>query len=370
MSFSSSMALWGAIHDQSGPPPSIETHFNYWRISGDPEFTRQRKSVAVRDFLEVGAMVTHPASLEKLCIYLPFRAEPSSIEDCGPYFKETSVAQGIFNEPLSCNSLGPPGPASIELQQNGTPFCRVHRFMPAASGIDQSELEIQPIDEGTLITVSHPAIEAVCRNLRPDTRAYFRLRIYMREGKDNPFVSVIYPTDHLFQSGFEEVEYLDFRLNEARTLPTKIEAQIRKDEAKGQIPISLIAFLTAVPIVSELAVSNIESHKKRLLEHPIWNDYVPSGIPKGMMVYHWKKLPAQGVANIPDFSSFVKLRTRRSGLKILLAYLFVAFLFGVFGNLVASGLQYAGGLVFLGSDVSRTGTDQHAPSPTAPDQVR
>ena len=117
-------------------------------------------------------------------------------------------------------------------------------------------------------------------------------------------------------------------------MPPAIEQRMRADRLKGgNIAFRLVAFLTAVPVHSELSASNTPSHKTRLLE-PVWNGYVPSGIPEGMVVYHWKKLP-DPLKPITDFSAFVKLRTRRTSRKILWTYLGIAFAIGLLGNWTA-----------------------------------
>jgi hypothetical protein len=138
-------------------------------------------------------------------------------------------------------------------------------------------------------------------------------------------------------SGYDQIEYLDFRLNEARTLPSKVENRMAGDQPLGAATIKLVAFLTAVPVSAELSVAHSEFHKMRLLENHIWSAYAP-GIPPGMVVYHWKRVARPGKAII-DFSAFVKLQIRRSSRSILLKYLLFAFLFGVFGNLAASGIE-------------------------------
>jgi hypothetical protein len=159
----------------------------------------------------------------------------------------------------------------------------------------------------------------------------------MYVGKKEPFVRTITPRDRYFRSGFEEVEYVDFRLNEARTLPDRVESLMRADSTGGQpVPLTRVAFLTAIPVLADLTLSSRLQHKSRLLEHDIWNEYVPSGIPDGMMVYHWREDKSEGVE---DFSAFVKMQTRRSGRQILKNYLMIAFAFGVLGNLTASAIE-------------------------------
>lgn len=158
-----------------------------------------------------------------------------------------------------------------------------------------------------------------------------------RESEENPFVEDIPVYDRFLLSGYDQIEYLDFRLNEARTLPTEVERRISSDQPLGTTRIKLVAFLTAVPVSSELSVANTEFHKMRLLEYAIWSAYAP-GLPRGMVVYHWKK-SAPPSRSVDSFSAFVKLQTRHSGSETLLKYLLFAFAFGIFGNLVAGWAQ-------------------------------
>ena len=219
------------------------------------------------------------------------------------------------------------------MRPSNTIFCRVHRFPKEHDAIDDTQLTETALGDGILLTICRPAIEQVCTNLPAETPVYFRLRAYL-QGQESPFVKRIEPTDRWFQSGYSAVDYLDFRLNEARSLPRAVENLMR---AAPRVPHKLVAFLTAVPVQSDVTTSSIETHKMRLLEHDLWNEYVPSGIPQGMMVYHWRGDAAKA-EGIEDFSAFVKMETRLSSRKMLFVYLLLAFCFGVLGNLVASAI--------------------------------
>ncbi|MGV2111674.1 hypothetical protein ACQZ46_10380 [Agrobacterium salinitolerans] len=328
-----SMAIW-CVTNGDITNTTMETHFNFWRIAGDKDFRGRLQSPA-RDFLEIGLLIKNPAPIQHINVYLPVDVEKQSIQDAGVLLAKTSVAQGIFNEKLQC--VLTPAPERIELKNGENLFCRVHKFIQQNGNLDASHLSLEKFSDGTLLSIEKAAIESVSHQIKADERIYFRLRVYLPSGKSSPFIHVITPHDRKFQSGFDEIEYIDFRFNEIRTLPPLVENKIRTDENQGKVNISLVAFLTAFPVRSELSASSIQWHKNRLLEHDPWDDYVPSGIPGGMVVYHWKKEDKEG-NGVADFSSFVKLYTRRSGRKILFTYLFVAFLFGLFGNLVASGI--------------------------------
>jgi hypothetical protein len=111
---------------------------------------------------------------------------------------------------------------------------------------------------------------------------------------------------------------------------------MRSDAVGSAVPFTRVAFLTAIPVLADLTLSSKAPHKSRLLEHNFWNEYVPSGIPDGMMVYHWREDNGGGVE---DFSAFVKMQTRRTGRQILKNYLVIAFAFGILGNLTATAIE-------------------------------
>ncbi|MFZ1988772.1 MAG: hypothetical protein WAW96_03275 [Alphaproteobacteria bacterium] len=332
-----SMAIWCA--DRPGAKPvELEAHFNYWRIAGDVGFRKSKKG-ATSDFIEVGILVDDPNQIDLVCIFVPLNVDGDAVSDCSARFATADIAQGIFNEVLTTTAVATGGPRCVTLSKAAGPFCRIHSFMTVQGRIDSSELTVATVTGGSLITITRSAINHACVCASPLAPAYFRLRILMpAETSGNPFVQVIPTPDRIFQSGFEEIEYLDFRMNEARTLPAQIEQQMSVALAGGNVSFKLVAFLTAVPVRSELSTSNTPSHKMRLLEHNLWSSYVPGGIPRGMVVYHWKRDATKDP--ISDFSAFVKLRTRRSGLRILSTYILIVFLFGVLGNLTASALEW------------------------------
>jgi hypothetical protein len=335
-----SMAIW--FRPRAGSAATeAEVHFNYWRIAGDKSFSKKRADRgAVQDFIEIGTLVTDINQIDSICVYIPAIIKRKDVKDCAPYLAEAEFAQGIFNEVLSVTASAAGGPHCIILHdENAQVFARVHRFNQGSMIVDPGELSIVESHDGTILTITAAAIQEARNHANPLARVYFRLRVNLEESNEaNPFVKVIQPHDRMFQSGFDEIEYIDFRMNEARTLPAPIEQRMRNDRTGGgAVSFKLVAFLTAVPVHSELSVANTPSHKMRLLETN-WNNYAPSGIPDGMVVYHWKR-EAQPNAPITDFSAFVKLQTRRSSRKILVIYLAIAFVFGLAGNLAASGLQ-------------------------------
>jgi hypothetical protein len=331
MSGEGSIGAW-CVHKDGMQGCTAELHFNYWRLGGDPYFTG--KDGNLRDFVEIGVWLTQPSKIEKVRLFLPTALEARAVMDCGHYFAVVEIAQGIFNEPLTCNVQS--RPHSVNLMRGHVTYCRVHNFLDDNGTPDSSQLEIFEINEGAILTITRRALDEVCSGLTADTPAYFRLRAYVTR-EMAPFVHILRPRDRFFQSGFNVIEYLDFRLNEARTLPLRVESEMRADAGqKPPVPFTRIAFLTALPVSSDLILTSKQSHKNRLLEHDFWNQYVPSGIPDGMMVYHWRADDGDG---IEDFSAFIKMQTRRTSNRIVIIYVGTAFLFGVLGNLSASMIE-------------------------------
>lgn len=283
-------------------------------------------------------MVQDIQQVDKIHIFVPAALASGQICDCSPYFTSRQIVQGIFNEPLVAR-YEPNDDGPLVLRRGGKIFCRMHNFKTKRGSreIISRELNTRKFADGTLCTIEGEPIKA-CRPGNRKGRAYYRLRFRIpTKKKENPFVEDIPVFDRFMLSGYEHVEYLDFRLNDARTLPTEVEQRMASDQPSGSTVIRLVAFLTAVPVSAALSVTHTAFHKMRLLENEIWTRYA-EGIPNGMVVYHWKK---EGTASKPidDFSAFVKLQIRLSGGQILLKYLIFALVFGVFGNLVAGWLQ-------------------------------
>lgn len=283
-------------------------------------------------------MLTRPKLVDEVKIYFPEKIERNAISDCSPYFKDPLICQGIFNEPLKITDHGVGGMRCFELTNeiSSLPFCCIHKFLQNGAEIDQSELELNYKSDGTILTIRSSAMSDYhSQDEASSVPLYFRLRIVVPS--QNPFVKSINTSERFFQSGFEQVEYVDFRLNEARTLPNNIEVMMKNERAsRGRVELTTVAFLTAIPITSQLSTSSSQPHKFRILEDRIWNKYISGGIPSGMLVYHWK---SEKDVEIPYFSAFVRIQTRRSGWKSITIYLIIAFLFGVLGNLTAAVMQ-------------------------------
>ncbi len=274
-------------------------------------------------------------------MFLPFPIERRDIEDCGALFRNDSIAEGIFNEQISVEIPSAQNGAYVELKTNGSTFCRVHEFEKSREIISENHLDLKDIEHGTLLKINQIAVDAPANGISDKGKTYFRLRVRLPERSESPFVQRIRPSDWALQSGFEGIELINFRLNEMRTLPSAVQNFLRSTGNPANAKVRLIAFLAAVPAISDMTSSSTPSHKSRTLEREIWDKYVKNGLPDDVAVYHWKKSKKLEESEKPinDFSAFVKLKQRRAGLGTVTIYLIIAFAFGILGNLTASWIE-------------------------------
>ena len=325
MTSRSTIAIWCEKIQHAGET-TAEFHVNVWHFS--------RRNQA--DFFELGIMPKDPSSIECVRIFIPVHLNQYEIEDLGPSFKSIEVAQGIFNEPLSCTTSD--DGRCVELREDERIYCLVHVFSMKGNYIDEDEMTIEVQAEGTVLTITRKALVLLSR--RPTKGAgYFRLRVTPKRNGITPFLTEIKPKDRAWNSGYDVIEYIDCRMNEARTLPMSVEAAF-KSAQYGVAKTRLIAFLAVVPIASSVTSSHTEWHKSRLLEREIWGAYVPHGLDNGMVVYHWKKRFGDIHENrFASFSAFVKMQTRKSDEVIIGLYLLAAFVIGAIGSFAASLFQ-------------------------------
>ncbi|MBS4011918.1 MAG: hypothetical protein KGZ72_14330 [Roseovarius sp.] len=323
MSDRKTIAFWCEKHDAT-IDTGAEFHVNLWH------FSSKKRS----DFFEIGVLVDDPSALSAIKIFVPFDLNYDQIRDLGGEFSEPNLAQGIFNEALS--PAFAVNKRSVELLLGGKTYCGVHVFAAGKNGIDPNELNLKATDGGTLLEITAAAIVSLARQYDDARRGYFRLRLLSKKPSERPFVTYIAPQDRAWTSGFDAIEYIDCRLNEARTLPQSV-ARAAESSPNGVAETRQVVFLAVVPVVSAITLSHAEWHKSRLLENEIWERYVPAGLDAGMVVYHWRRIftdleskPLQG------FSAFVKLQTRKADFPIIGLYIGLSLLIGVLGSVFGS----------------------------------
>ena len=149
-----SIAIW---FPQKGTPtgaPSVELHFNLWRLGHGGQDTDKGY---VPDLLDVGIMVTSPSDLASVSFYLPFPIENKDITDLGPKFTDASLATSIFNETLTATN-GPSGSVIVLKTASGTTHCGVLDFSTSGSQISKSYLNVEQDFDGIPCSPQNPKI--------------------------------------------------------------------------------------------------------------------------------------------------------------------------------------------------------------------
>lgn len=336
-----SIAVW--ISGEGSECPPFEVHINYWRMKtsswrikgmgrGLYRFFNRNQRAQGDDLLEIGVMVKEPEDYNEVNIFLPLAVARENIIDCSGLFKDTKILQGIFNEHLSITDQGSRA-TTIQATLDGIVYTSIFQFdKDSANGnILDRELAIKTERTCTHIKIPSLAISAARAELDGCRRLYFRIRIALP--KNNPFMSTIMPYDRTLQSGHEEIDYIDFRLNEARSLTREIQAELLKFTPN----LRKVSFLTAVPISLGLAGNGSSYHKLRVLEQGPWAKYV-NELPDHMMVYHWREYRNDKEGSIHDFSAFAKFSTRRSGRNRVMIYILIFFFISILSSLTAAAI--------------------------------
>jgi hypothetical protein len=336
-----SAAIWfKAKLAPDGGVASANIHFNFWRNSA------QKRKSTLSDFLDIGVLITNTSALESVCVFLPFKVDPDGIEDLGHLFAQAKIAIGVFNEGLICQSGARPRTFDLIRESNREHYCRIFSFKDDSDGIQDGYIEYTEEGGGTILTITSSALSQAAQNLTDGQKTYFRLRVNLPPL--NPFVRIIAPEDRWLLSGFESVEYTDFRINEARNLSEAIERLASKG---ARVPITRVDFLLVVGVAADVTGGHKNFHKCRLLERELWDAYYDNGrkraIPEGMVIYHWKEAVGSesDVKEISDFGAFVKFRRRHSQIA---TYVWIALGLGAIGGVGGNAL-WALGIAAIGA---------------------
>jgi len=328
-----SLAMWFPRSANRDAQPSVELHFNLWRMG---HHGQKSDGILARDMLDVGIMVKDPNGLDSICLYLPTKIDASNIEDLSLRFVGHVLPTGVFNESLT-GSSGHDGSLVKIHRLSGEPYCSIFNFPTSNGSISSSYIVVKQDLDGSVITIGLEALKLGCSGLAAGENLYFRLRIAMPENSSGIFFSSTSPSNKWLTSSIDVVEHMDFRLNQNRTLNPGIPQYLVDQDSPNYVPVKRLDFLLVVGVAVDLVIGHRDFHKCRLLETDLWKSYASEAhLKKGMVIYHWKEM--NGGKPIKDFNAFVKLRVKLSGWQIIKSYLIIALIFGAIcgasGNLV------------------------------------
>lgn len=281
----------------------VELHFNYWSL----------KSGTV-NYLDIGVRLSSVGNFESIRFYLPF--DGKNIKYCSELGKkvcsDNELIPAVFNAAVS--KIEPDehfglNDITFEKPDTNSPIRFFTNILVESQSSQGGVKIIAENAEGyNGVIIEFPkTLFKFC----VDMDSYFRFRIDLSK-KDIESLSRIYdPRWSLITNYFESSEIVDFRVNEARNLPTKI-----RRELVGNSHIKKVHFFLIRDAKAEYRMSHDVYHRCRILEANIWDRYlgvdVNDSVDSQMLIYHWKSGAVKGEEQYIDhFSAFAKF-TRRS----------------------------------------------------------
>lgn len=326
-----SIAVW--ISGQEHQEGSYEVHINYWRMKGEKPHRKWSGSRGSdvngkSDLLDIGIWINNPEKASGVDIYLPFSVSRSAVSDCSEFLKNPKIAGAIFNESLEISQSQ--SSTLVYARKGDEPQFDIYCFSAERGILAESQLTIKPNGEGTQLSIGEKVFKAASAGASSKA-LYFRIRVALPFS--NPFVNTIPPYDGVLQSGHNEIDYIDFRINDSRSLPRDVE----EDLARSSASLTKVSFLIAAPISIDLLSNDSTAYKVRVLESEMWGQYV-RGLPEHMVVYHWRRTSSdvENHGSISEFSGFAKFAMRRSDRWRVVKYLVIFVLLSALSSWLAA----------------------------------
>jgi len=321
-----SLAFW---LDKPSGKPKIELHFNYWSLDSSQV-----------EYLDIGVKLSTEGTYKSINFYLPFDKDEIKYEaGLGKKICEHGeLLSAIFNSAVKKNEPINPTIHDITFSKGET----LRFFTQILQEEKDNSLGGVKIegegDEKKGTTLCFPAELLKSQAVSSSTPSYFRFRIELNQEGKNSISHLYKPKDSWITNHFEKIEMVDFRVNETRNLPEKIQSKLQPDSY-----ISAVHFFLIREADSEFKMSHDDFHRCRILEKDLWDNYLylnnaaEKKTPDQMLIYHWKDISKEA-SNIDHFSAFAKF-TRRYVRKrdILWAIVFIILL-GACGSLLSTWL--------------------------------
>jgi hypothetical protein len=280
------------------------------------------------DALDLGFRVSKATSVASVHLFVPFAVDAGSISDLGGLLADAEIAIAIFNEDAKVTGSPQNQPSfSIRL---GSAELSCWKLQPATDlrfeGLQSSNSKV-----GTVITFE-PRVFAVDSDL---TERYVRFRIILSSEADAAFFTRYDPPDRRLLSGFDEIEVVDFRFNEARNLPRNVI-----EKMTGGLQIREINYFVIRNITDDLIISHSDLKKCRTLESSVWTRYVQGDQTtplRNAIIYYWQKLNGP-TDSIKDYNALARFRRRKTDLRAIGWFVLSTLVIGIIAGLVSGAV--------------------------------
>ena len=290
------IAIWfePEIPPKNGVIPELEVHFNFWKILPSPS-------------LDIG--IKFPIRKGKLFIYIQNSDSTGEFIDLAPkLYNGATIRNAIFNDFMrlkSCESGNTNYNILEKKDEEGFCLCDI-----------KSKNEKKQELGGTIYEINIDRTCKLCVEYQ-----YVRFRV-AGECIKNAFFKYNVPFSK-FEKYVSVTEFIDFRLNNVRTLNEDFIEKKRKYFPK----FSKIQCFLMCDSLDDLKLCKTQYVTVRALEKEIWGEYIKLANNDGaILAYQWKTGEGK-----KDFSLFAKIKSNTfSGWKILvLSAIFIVLNFAI-----------------------------------------
>lgn len=272
------------------------------------------------NYLDVGLLIDGLDNIESIKLFVPVHKDNLHVEDLiGKIAKKNDkLLNAIFNEDFAITYGGRAKKTLINTANaNGRGDFYLYE-------LSSEQIILREIEGGTIVEIN---LENVSIEKIKDYYFRFRLKITGQ---------VEFIKDHIddlgvFDSAFNNVEIIDFRLNDIRSLDNNIKENFENGK---KFNLKKIHYLILREAQDE--VIYFGEMKSRILESELWGPYFSGSIncKQDIIAYHIKKLGN----NIESFTNLIRFKYKKTKPKKLVTYFIYIVAVGVVTNFISNYL--------------------------------
>lgn len=181
-----------------------QLHVNLWHL-------------AVRNYLDIGVMVSSPKDVREIWLDFPWKVTPESLSDLGSMLDGEKMITAIFNELVSYDGKSESEYAKVTLELNSG---AKSTFLVVRLGRPYFKFEYRPgPGESTRVKITWPT---ALKGPSPDFRLPRYIRLRISDVPSEVFFSTFRPKDRNLLSSSSVTRLFDFRVNVRRGIPDEV----------------------------------------------------------------------------------------------------------------------------------------------------
>lgn len=227
-------------------------HINLW-----VEYSDKRSA----PFIDVGLKLTHIADIKKLWFYFPFKLKTADFFDLGSSFRDRTTVEAVFHNIFSVTSNGNNGEliqlTNLTDETSFTTYC-----------LRSNDFHCVDDNGSTRMSIDLTATNALSR-LDSKSSLYIRFRLNLPA--DAKLLHRRKSVDFFLRSAFSSSFYIDFRVNDKRTIPPSLSDTLKGDLVCEPLFNQIQFFLMTR---EDIDLVEHEGVRIRSLEKVIWEKYL------------------------------------------------------------------------------------------------